>query len=184
MITRVHVVVNREGLPFLWLSCIASKYDFFIVRPRSNEITGGILLKKISGLFSRFAHSAWPELKHSKVTTELHRKSKNQWTIRLKHFFGLLDVSWVALGRLWGCLGGLLETSLGLLGPSCRPGGQEALKSSQGPPKFSLIRARTFPKEAKWDRCTPFWCFGRSPNDKNQYKYESIINNKSKIRKG
>ena len=74
--------------------------------------------------------------------------------------------SWTSLGCLSEASGGVREASWRHLWSSWahlgRFGGQEALKRSQGRPQ---IPPRTSQKGGKRDRCTPFWCRGRSHNN-------------------
>ena len=120
---------------------------------RENEVVGRHQCgrRRQYMFINRFAHSAWPELKHSRGTTLLKRNSAgtesslsqkvNKTTKKsiLEQFFGLLDVSGVPLGGLWGCLGGLLEASLELLGASWSPlrprSPQELTRTPPNPPK-------------------------------------------------
>ena len=75
-------------------------------------------------------------------------------------FFGLLDVSGVPLGGLWGCLGGLREASSGLLGASWSPwrprSPQEFTRTPPNPPK-------DLPKGRKTGPVHPFLVFREVP---------------------
>ena len=93
--------------------------------------------------FGGFAHSAWPELKHSKVTTELQGKSKRIKMVDLGTIFRHLGRLWGASGRplgvsgtppggVFGALGGIL-VALAAKKPSRVP--KDAPKSPQGHPK-------------------------------------------------
>ena len=63
------------------------------------------------------------------------------------------------------------------MGPT---GAQETLKNSQGRPQ---IPPKTLPKGEKRDRCTSFWCLGRSQNDKKSLKIQKQDKEHDKIRK-
>ena len=131
------------------------------------------------GGFNRFAHSAGPGLKHSKGTTTLKRNSagtesslsqkinKTTKNYRFWTIFGLLDVSGVPLGGLRGCLGGLLEASLEVLGASWslwRPRSPQAFtRTPPNPPKdlpkgtktgpvHLILMSREVPKWPKIDK--------------------------------
>ena len=137
--------MREAGFRLLW------ETQLRLIRPNKTRLTRPAPPCRGRAVFNRFAHSAWPELKHSKGTTRLKRNSAgtesslsqkiNKTTKKsmLEQFFGLLDVSGVPLGGLWGCLGGLLEASLGLLGASWSPwrprSPQEFTRMPPNPPK-------------------------------------------------
>ena len=107
---------------------------------------------KLSAFLTRLKRSpprGWPDLIASRIPPSLGgsiaRNNDNVYC--LGPLEGFLDASRVPPGGLWGCLGGLREAILGLLGASWAPRRPRSYKNSQGRPQTSF---KTTPRDSKW----------------------------------